>query len=358
MIRGRRYSHVEPVLPEYVERGGEVVYAHPHAVQGMRMYCFSMLADPSRLDALVERTLNAPSGDAERFGAAGGAVLLSFADIDVVTPAEPPDAWLGYVREKEMAVWVPLYDHRRTAFSWTFPYVFIDSPITLAGGREVYGYPKQLARFDLPNTALAPRKITVDSLSLEQHDPSEVAEWHRLVTVERPDNAPDVPLEPTWDDPVDLVRGFGAHFAGDLADMVYGGNASSLARQFARNPALEGRQLSRHFNEAETSLAFGLQLADMKLPIVLLKQFRDAEHPWKSCYTAINRVPHVVTRFIRGGFLPGDYLINPSHLAGEAIHRDLGLPNGLLTPHVAFWLEFDFVVERADILWDTLGRRG
>jgi hypothetical protein len=65
----------------------------------------------------------------------------------------------------------------------------------------------------------------------------------------------------------------------------------------------------------------------------------------------------VVTKFLRGGFLPNDYTIVPEPLAGEAVHRELGFPDGPLTPRIGFWMEFDFVVERATVLWDTLGRR-
>jgi hypothetical protein len=87
-------------------------------------------------------------------------------------------------------------------------------------------------------------------------------------------------------------------------------------------------------------------------PMLLLKQFRDAHEPAAACYQALVLVDMVVSKLRGGGFLPSDYQVEVPRLDGEPISRELGVPESC-NPRLAFWLDFDFVVQLGDILWEA-----
>ena len=46
-----------------------------------------------------------------------------------------------------------------------------------------------------------------------------------------------------------------------------------------------------------------------------------------------------------------------AELDGNPSSRELGVAVGTSTPRVAFWLDFDFIVRLARILWESHGER-
>ena len=74
--------------------------------------------------------------------------------------------------------------------------------------------------------------------------------------------------------------------------------------------------------------------------------------PGAACYQALVLVDMKVLEFRDGGLLPGDYGVTINPLEGEPIARELGVADSG-APRVAFWLDFDFLVELGDILWEA-----
>ena len=73
-------------------------------------------------------------------------------NIGRLASGDPHDELRGYLREREVSVWCLVADVAETGptsrLLWYLPYVFTDSGQTVATGREVYGYPKQVGTFD------------------------------------------------------------------------------------------------------------------------------------------------------------------------------------------------------------------
>ena len=99
-------------------------------------------------------------------------------------------------------------------------------------------------------------------------------------------------------------------------------------------------------------LVFFGHLVEMHAPMLLLKQFRDAHVPGAACYQALVLVDLKVLEFRDGGLLPDDYEVTIERLDGEPIARELGVAESG-RPRIAFWLDFDFLVELGDILWEA-----
>jgi hypothetical protein len=318
------------------------------------MHAFVLEADRHLLDQMVRRELNAPTGGAEQFRAASSYVLLNFVDIATLSSADAPDSWLGSVPEKEAAIWVPVLDQRREALLWFVPYIFVDSSIAMAAGREAYGFPKQMGRVRIPTGRDAPSRLELDAECLDKHAPETIAGWHRVLRATRPRMAPAASLVPAWNYAGDFVRGMSDKLIPRLSSL---GPRAPGPEEIPDYLVELTWQQADSFGDVELAILLASQLVAERVPMVLLKQFRDAAHRLQACYQGIIKVTNTVEAFRSGNFLPDDYTITIAHLDGEPICRELGLGTAPIQPEMAFWLEFDFVVEVGEVLWDTLGRR-
>jgi hypothetical protein len=338
-------------LPVYVERGGEISYRHPAEADDIRMYGFVLDADRELLDRWCDLCFNGPSG-VKRWGAAGSHVILNFVDVPTLRSVDRLDASLGVVREQETAIWLPVVDRDQNRMMWAIPYMFVNSDLAMVGGRETYGFPKQLGRMTIPRNQHAPAALTLKALTLRTFTPSSVAREREVVTAKRlSDRA--TRLDPAgWDDLGRTVRDL-AWLASNPdrrhADAAARGGALTSIPTLGE-VELIGRTVQSLDTDADTALLLARQLIAENVPMLLLKQFRDAVEPGAACYQAIVEVPNRITAFHGGGLLPDDYGIRFNKLAGEPVHRELGVPFEL-RPRIAFWLEFSFLVELGTLLW-------
>jgi Acetoacetate decarboxylase (ADC) len=306
-------------LPTFVEHGGEIACRHPADAIDSRLYGFVIDADHDLLNRYCERMFNRPSGGNEKWRAAGSEVLLNFVDIPTMGSTDLLDRRLGVCAEREAAIWFPVVDHRSGRFGWAVPYMFVDSALALVGGREVYGFPKQMGTLDVPRAAddTAPQTLGVTSVTLATHSPESVAVDLPVIMAARPPRSEPVQLAKPWGDPAKALS--------DIAGAIVG--------------AVDG---THHLTP---EMLFFTQLVEENIPMVLLKQFRDAHQQAAACYQAVLSVDMAVTHFRRGGF---------ADLAGEPMSRELGV-SAQCGARLAFWLEFDFVVRLGKILWEASG---
>ena len=312
-----------PRLPTFVEHGGEIACRHPADALQSRLYGFVLDADGDLLAAYCDLLFNRPTRGEEHWEPVGNEVLLNFVDIPTMGSTDLLDRQLGVCHEREAAIWFPVIDRRRNRMAWAIPYMFVDSALALAGGREVYGFPKQMGILQIPVGNQTPSQLSINTVTLAEHAPNSEAKNHRVITVKRTGTATDLGLAP--DDPARTLR-----------ELV----------------ALAGR-----LSDVSADLLFFRHLVEEDVPMVLLKQFRDAHEPGAACYQAVVCVDMVVSAFRGGGLLPDDYQVKVEQLDGEPIMRELGVPQSC-RPRLAFWLDFDFVVQLGRILWEAPGAHG
>jgi hypothetical protein len=178
-------------LPEYVDRGGRQVWRPPYTARDTEAYGFVVPCHRTAIDALLRRDLNEPSRGAVDYRCAHEDVVVLFAKIDRLSSADQRDSQRGYVSEREVSVWCIAADVLAGGrLVWYLPYVFVDSGQAAASGREVYGYPKQMAVFedDFP-ARLADHGTTtttvVEAQAIAQYGPNQEAVPQRMVTATR-----------------------------------------------------------------------------------------------------------------------------------------------------------------------------
>jgi hypothetical protein len=332
-----------PRLPAYVEHGGEIACRHPADALNSRMYGFVLQASRERLDAYCDRCFNAPTGGEEQWRAISDQVLLNFVHIPTMGSTDTGDVALGVTPENEAAIWFPVYEPRRNEVAWAIPYMFVDSGLALAGGREVYGFPKQLGTLGIPHRPNAPAELSLDTKTFATYEPTSEADDHRVVTVKRSGGAKKLRSAGGGSRQAldEVVRAMGVAAEPKLAK----GDVVGWLEDLLRDGADALSDIVPHL------LFFG-HLVEMHTPMLLLKQFRDAHVPGAACYQALVLVDMKVLEFRDGGLLPDDYRVTIAALDGEPIARELGVSDSS-APQIAFWLDFDFLVELGDILWEA-----
>jgi acetoacetate decarboxylase len=311
-----------PRLPAYITRGGELVYRQPYQARGARQQVFFLRGNPDALQAMFDRSFGQASAAVE-IRPFTSLVALTVVHIDAIRSADAPDSAIGAgIEEHEVAIWTIGVDRRRRAPVFFTPYLFVDSGMAMAAGREVFGLPKQDGRFTICGGETLDG-VTLDVLGINRFAPETPFTWHPLLELRR--------VGPT------SVRA--------LAWQTLAEAAHALG-------AVIGKGLPHLVEDAELVAKMMGIIATGSLPVLSLKQFRDVAEPDRACYQAITEACIQVTA-LHGGGLLGEYQVTLHDLDSVPIRRDLGLGPDPLTPLAAWWIDYDFRLESGIELWNA-----
>ncbi|MEM7118876.1 MAG: acetoacetate decarboxylase family protein [Chloroflexota bacterium] len=310
----------------YIERGGDLVVRHPFMMEKTHMRCFFMDAAPDKLQTLCDKLFNAPTNNVFQFRPLSNTVLLAFAQIEKAYSA--PDQHHGSMVEVDVAFWIPLLYQRAGEFrlAWYISYVFVDNPYAMASGREIYGFPKTLAQFQIPEATGSHEPYWVDSFGLENAGSGARYRMLRLFELRRTGKASNEFLE---------KRPFKT--AHHLYNSLFGGQESSVTRWQLRQRYLHNLRHKQH------------------VPVLFLRQLRDIQDPNRAAHQEILEAPANITRFWRGGLLPNDYNLHLTPNASFPIAEELGLCPDEHPIKSAFWVDFDFCMDKGQTLWQAGG---
>jgi hypothetical protein len=306
-------------------------YPQPYTAVGTRFYGFLLEADVARLRALCNKYLNSPAQGHVDYHPLVPRVVLGVADISRfnIGAVDKQPFWTP---EIDIAFWVPVVAVKQIAgiyfaerFAWFLPYVFVDNAWAFASGREVYGFPKEMATFQIPRGAADAALFTVDTLAVKQYDPASEARVERLLTVRRVGDGQVGELAKTWTEVEEAFREFRWMLAGS-----------------------EGKVTLPGIDLVIELIKF---LVDHEYPMVFLKQFRDVTDGMKACYQAIIEGMTKISNFKTGGWLAGQYELTVEAFASHPIVQELGLKESPQPVLAAAYAEFDFVTEPGKVLW-------
>jgi hypothetical protein len=308
----------------YIDRGGEQVYQQPILADGVQFYGFVLPADANRIqERICDRYLNEPSGGQTDFGPAGPFVLLAICKLQSLSCTDAPYSDWGWFSEAETALWVLVVDRQRERMLWFHPYIFVDSSYAMAMGREIYGFPKSIGWFDIPDDHAQAETLTADTIVLPTFSPETHGTRQRLIEANRVSDEAGVPQH-AWESVEEAVR-----------------EAVDLYRQYRGHLV---HDLRLDFNTMR-------DLIHRQVPMVFLKQFRDVADPAQACYQSIVEVTCKMTKFHSGWFLPGDWEVVVNRYASHPIAADLGLPDNPIRPVVSYWVSFDFEIGNGVEIW-------
>lgn len=271
---------------------------HPYLLRDVTLTAFAFRVDPVRVAALCDRQLNQPTAGRFHYRPALPFAVAYFAS----SPATEPADRRGSTPEQELAIWLPLRADAPRRSVWFCPYIFVDGAYPLVSGREIYGFPKSLARFTIPRAHEPPQRFVAEATGWSP--------WG--------ENAP-----PSRVDVLEVLARGPCSRTVDVATSA-GGRRTPVTSLFAG------------------LLADGLARLGSSTKAVALKQFRDVEDPARACYQAVVEAGFHVPRVYEAGRLRGDYVIRVAPSTSYPIIEELGLPShGEVAARAAIWLRFD-----------------
>lgn len=330
LVDSRDRPDVSP--PAYVEFGGLDTFPGPYDCRNTTLYGFAVTADEAKLQSLIDRVLNEPqlsngTQHPRRYAALGPFVMLSLGDIVNVVPLTPPYDTYGSVNEQQVAVWVPCVEYverggtRRAERFWMLTaYIWVDNALSMATGREVYGWPKSLGTIQLPS----------------DDDPSFRLETYGL------DFAPE--NQPAFLPLLEMRPGKQA----DHPIQVIGHSLVELAKDI--HTVLE----DAHDDHIVNTWGIDLDLLDdvvtEAIPEIYLKQIRDISTGTDAAYQAICG-SRAKIESIRWKRLMLDYELAIHHVDSHPLAADLGIRPQTLLPGYA--IEMDFLQDVGQVFWEA-----
>jgi hypothetical protein len=288
-------------MPEYIEYGGRATAPPPFLSTEGRFRGYLLEGDANLIANFCDRVLNGPAGGTSQYKPLLDKYVLlqTGAFGKVSSQAKGFDNW-GFVEEAQISLWVPVQgwtvkDGQLTdpRVCMACPYILVNNPMSYAGGREDYGYPKSLGRFD-PEGGLGD-PLTVEAFG-GNFDPANRADWHALFKLSR-----------TSSGPATAQGGAGAGAGEEAATLL----------QWAERGGLELPDIG----ELEAIIA---ALSGKKSMQVFLKQFRDVSASDEACYQAIVEAP---IEYISSTTLPSleEWSVEIHELDSHPIGRELGV---------------------------------
>jgi hypothetical protein len=312
-------------LPPYVDYSGLICLPPAFDSVDTSLWGFWAAADGDKLDALCRRLFAEPSGGEIDYRPLGQHVMLSWGRIGSVNSMTPPFDKRGAVEEDQVAVWIPVAQVKYKGgelvaerFAMFVAYIWLDNPMSLATGREVFGYPKSWGWPTFPKDE--PDRFTLDVFGLN-YEPDARAARHPLLEIVRGDPLPNA-------EPVELDS---LHAAARHAHKhLHGDDHVDFGFRFVAGLVKD--------------------LIEHELGTVFLKQIRAIEDGTGAALQQIAEAHYTVKHF-RAVPLLHSYEMTVHPLDSQPLFDELGLASGPV--HLAYSCEIDFLVGGGRVVWDA-----
>lgn len=319
---------------KYIDSASLQVFPPPSLCKDVTQYLFFLKGRQAKLQALCDKYLNEPSGGAVDYRPRLPFVMLTFQHVGRLTSeAEGFRDW-GHTSEREATFWIAVSDCKKhgrdelcKGVELFIPYIYSDNPWAVAGGRELYGFPKQHSTVLMPGVGKGPSAFEIHTLAYRTFSPETEAQVARVLSLGGADGEP----------------------------LTYGERESSLGEELlGRLGVLRddlGQLLDFKFDLGAEIIEF---LFRPKLPMVFLKQFRDVGTTTGACYQAIvgAEADQVDLKSIR--LLMRRFRLKVETLASQPLAEELGLeldPQGQLSVPGGLQVRYDFRLNEGHLIW-------
>ena len=246
-----------------------------------------------------------------------------------VAPSDPPFSLEGTMDETDIGFWIPVGIYEDGAIlprslAWLPAYLFVDNDYTTASGREIWGFPKFVARTKVPD---APPKTgtafeaQASAVIIESFSPSSKASRQTVLSLR----------------------------CASMNVLPVIGSATERYKQLCAATDRDRQQDILAIRQLQLCPPLGLGELGLPIPVVYLKQFRAADSATSSCYQQIISGPLVMTALRDVALVGGAWQLELFNSDSLPLIRDLGLGtpvNGkvVLQTELAMWCDIDFTV--------------
>ena len=261
----------------------------------------------------------------------GAHVILTIGQVARIVSEQEPFATMGYSPEGQAAIWIPVgrvrADGERAQAEELLmftPYMWVDNPISLASGREMYGFAKAFGWMTLPAGG-EEESFGLDVFGMD-YGRDEPPSRRTLVSITRGERVHEL-TDVAWS----ALRDVGRHMRG----------------------LIEGQQggAVRYGTRFMESLVRDVSAGGVRQ--VFLRQMRAVDDATRAALAQVTEVPYRVSS-LRGAPLEHEYAVDIAALDSHPLGTELGLCSQLT--RYAYRTESQFVLGRGSVLW-TLPRR-
>ena len=377
------------VLPQFNHALGEFLALPAHLEQkysDVVTQIFPLKASMNRLQEFCDDYLNLDDGLPLHFKPAVPWVLMQVVDYGQMAVTSKNVGWFS---QHELAFGVPLQCYRKERTGWkfsdwamVFPFIFVDNPLSMSGGRKIYGWSKSGIKIDVspaifeagnarrlasislvsPGTNYGEGSDTQEFLQVFQRRPfmsASSAVTDLFTAIPRAIASSVTAAISIFETAGFFPVGYSDRDVKSLQDMLsrFYGRANSTAPGSFRAPAED--------IESQNASSQGSMLAPFN--VITMKQIRDVHSSSAACFQAIVGSKMQIERTIDGGSLfdpiTGDpsagIYINLRDTAVQPIVRTLGIetsehssvggkPASTVRPMMPFWLKMDLAYGLAD----------
>jgi hypothetical protein len=325
---------MSPPGKTYINSPSLQVFPPPSLCKDVTQYIFFLKGRQSKLQELCDTFLNQPSGGALDYRPRLPYVMLTFQSIGRLSSAAEGFQDWGYTSEREATFWIAVSDYKKHSpdalckrVELFTPFIYSDNPWAVAGGRELYGFPKQASTVLMPGGGQGAGAFEIHTLAYRTFRPDTQAQVVRLLTLERADGAPLVDQGQEWSLGDELLQQMGVlrDELGQLFDYDYDFGAQVI--EFLFRPSI---------------------------PMVFLKQFREVGTATGACYQALvgAAADQIDLHSIR--LLLRRFRLKVESLATQPIAQALGLeldPRGQLFIPGGMRVRYDFRLNEGHVIW-------
>jgi hypothetical protein len=315
-------------VADYVEYGSLATVPGPLRCEDVTQWCFPLEADPQRLDALCRKVFAETTGGELDLRPLGSHVIFTVGRVGRIVSEQERFSSMGYSPEAQSAIWIPVGRVREDGEELVAeeilmftPYMWVDNPISLASGREMYGFAKAFGWVELPAGGEAGASFGLDVFGMD-FERDEAPSRRPLIRIERGERVHEL-AGVAWSALLDVGRHIRHLAAGDGRGSVH------LGMRFAE------------------SLIDDMRAGGVRQ--VFLRQLRAVEDGRHAALQQVTEASYRVTK-MRGAPLEHEYSLELSPLDSHPLGEELGLSRQLTRN--AFRTESEFVLETGGVLWD------
>jgi hypothetical protein len=324
-------------LPSYIEYGGRATAPPPFLSLEGAFRGYLLEGDAGLIAKLCDRMLNGPAGGITEYRPLFGKwVLMQTGAFGKVSSQAPGFQSWGTVNEAQISLWIPVAGGRNEGgvfiperIGMAVPYILVNNPMSYAGGREVYGYPKTLGRFSPASAVGDPQAVEAFGGDFA---PNNAADWHVLFELARTGHAAQTAQANAS--------------ANGVAGAWYG---LEEARRRLQDAHADMESLLPPLGVIEDIINAITGKATRQ---IFLKQFRDAQVAGEACYQAVVEAPiEPFNTKVRPSL--EEWQITVNHLDSHPVEEELGI--GTQKTRLSFDVQMDFVAAAGHVVayYDT-----
>lgn len=148
---------MEKQRPDFIYPQGSMLMHSPLVLNKADMYGFFLKGKLANLQRSIDNTLNQVAGSAMYFKVLSPYVLTTFTQIEKAYSDYPTDRAKGWIQETDIITWVMVGrqdNSSSTKISHVYfqpLHIWVNDAMALINGRELFGYPKYLCEYTMPD---------------------------------------------------------------------------------------------------------------------------------------------------------------------------------------------------------------